>query len=549
VATPFLPVYDVRHRDIFMTRLAAAVGHLMRAAESNGLFLVGAGVNPYSASSGSEIRTLCADYHQIEVLDDDEVERIYNLFRQFLPELLALSSNSGIYAGEIQRDFSLRMRLNPASYLPRYISQFSKSHLDHLKALIRKEHAIADLSQMDVNPLAEGAIELRFVDAQCSYPFIRAQIVLFQAIAMYGRSLARRGRRLPFMRNEVISENKVLAIQGGATAILKPDSDWKAQDGKGFWFHHYGTPERVSTSLLMILNGLLLPHLRDLRTEWWELAPLLLGAELRRRGKRCLVNYAEYQKYLFYSVKQHFSKTLQQQMQQLLIRPDLDFVSDYNRSAFGDLAIQIEQEWSTELKLPERKSGVVQWFDPEKQYGFIAQDDGGEDIFVHRADLEGLSSLQAGQAITYVVKDTREGPRAVKVRLRPQVRKTGWVKWFDNQKHYGFIAGDDGTDVFVHQAELEEVSTLVQGQLVTYEVAVDPRGQKAVRVQAKGGTGQVKWFDGKKRYGFISQDNGTDVFVHQEDVKGRKPLRPGQRVSYMLGMSDKGPKAILVRPE
>src|SRR5205085_4070498 len=141
------------------------------------------------------------------------------------------------------KDFSVRMRINPSSFLPRYLSQFATEHLRRLERTVRRAYGIADLRQMDINPLggdasvldgeetaqsparmlgeAAAAVELRFIDAQCSYAFIRAQIILFQAIAMYGRSLARQGRRLPYMRDEVIDENKALAIQSGALAILK----------------------------------------------------------------------------------------------------------------------------------------------------------------------------------------------------------------------------------------------------------------------------------------------------------------------------------------
>lgn len=48
--------------------------------------------------------------------------------------------------------------------------------------------------------------------------------------------------------------------------------------------------------------------------------------------------------------------------------------------------------------------------------------------------------------------------------------------------------------------------------------------------------GVVKWFDPVKGYGFIAGDTGTDIFVHQSDIlmKGFRTLEVGQRVSYQI---------------
>ena len=60
--------------------------------------------------------------------------------------------------------------------------------------------------------------------------------------------------------------------------------------------------------------------------------------------------------------------------------------------------------------------------------------------------------------------------------------------------------------------------------------------------------GTVKWFDPVKGYGFISGDDGKDVFVHQSNIlmKGFRLLEVGQRVSYQVENAEKGSKAINV---
>ena len=60
--------------------------------------------------------------------------------------------------------------------------------------------------------------------------------------------------------------------------------------------------------------------------------------------------------------------------------------------------------------------------------------------------------------------------------------------------------------------------------------------------------GTVKWFDAVKGYGFIVGDDGQDVFVHQSNIlmKGFRVLEVGQRVSYQIEPTEKGNKAINV---
>ncbi|MGL4476273.1 MAG: transcription antiterminator/RNA stability regulator CspE [Shewanella sp.] len=59
-------------------------------------------------------------------------------------------------------------------------------------------------------------------------------------------------------------------------------------------------------------------------------------------------------------------------------------------------------------------------------------------------------------------------------------------------------------------------------------------------------TGSVKWFNEDKGFGFIAQDNGgPDVFVHFRAIasEGFKTLSEGQKVSFMLEQGPKGPQA------
>ncbi len=60
----------------------------------------------------------------------------------------------------------------------------------------------------------------------------------------------------------------------------------------------------------------------------------------------------------------------------------------------------------------------------------------------------------------------------------------GTVKWFSNQKGYGFITQDDGKDVFVHYSAIagDGFKTLEEGQRVQFEITKGPKGEQATNV-------------------------------------------------------------------
>lgn len=61
----------------------------------------------------------------------------------------------------------------------------------------------------------------------------------------------------------------------------------------------------------------------------------------------------------------------------------------------------------------------------------------------------------------------------------------GTVKWFSNQKGYGFITTEDGKDVFVHHTSIlgDGYKTLKEGQSVEFEVGQGPKGEHATNVK------------------------------------------------------------------
>jgi CspA family cold shock protein len=144
--------------------------------------------------------------------------------------------------------------------------------------------------------------------------------------------------------------------------------------------------------------------------------------------------------------------------------------------------------------------GVVKFFNPQKGFGFIVRDDGGEDVFVHISAVEqaGLTDLADGQPLEFTLVDRGgrisatnlriEGePMAVERQSAPQRQLTGekasgTVKFFNAMKGFGFIQRDDGQpDAFVHISAVERagIPTLNEGDRLEFEIEVDRRGKYA----------------------------------------------------------------------
>ena len=153
--------------------------------------------------------------------------------------------------------------------------------------------------------------------------------------------------------------------------------------------------------------------------------------------------------------------------------------------------------------------GSVKFFNPQKGFGFIVRDDGGEDVFVHISAVEqaGLTDLADGQPLEFTLVDRGGRISATNLRIEgdpmpversgggggaggaggPQRQLTGekasgTVKFFNAMKGFGFIQRDDGQpDAFVHISAVERagIPTLNEGDRLEFELEVDRRGKYA----------------------------------------------------------------------
>jgi CspA family cold shock protein len=210
--------------------------------------------------------------------------------------------------------------------------------------------------------------------------------------------------------------------------------------------------------------------------------------------------------------------------------------------------------------------GTVRWFDPDRGFGFLAPQDGSEDLFVHASEIAGDGAtrlLREGQAVEFEIGEGDRGPQARRVRITGEVAADatlgvlGTVKWYEPAKGYGFASPDGGgAEVFVHSSAIVTGGVVTAGQRVAFLVGEGERGPQAEHVvplgtgageppASDGADGTVSWYDEGKGFGFITPDGGgQDVFVQFRALtNGLTRLTEGDRVTYEVVQGDKGPQA------
>jgi CspA family cold shock protein len=167
-------------------------------------------------------------------------------------------------------------------------------------------------------------------------------------------------------------------------------------------------------------------------------------------------------------------------------------------------------------------SGTVKWYNPEKGFGFIAPDAGGEDLFVHRSAV-GFDIPGEGDRVEYTVGEGHRGPTAMDVRIT-EINRNPPSRAPRGGGGGGFVGGGGGFGGGDRGPR------------------VDPSTLPLV-------TGTVVRYDDVKGFGFIDATDGsgkTGIFFHRSIIGNEMPA-PGMEVEARVSESDRGLRAEEVR--
>jgi len=188
-------------------------------------------------------------------------------------------------------------------------------------------------------------------------------------------------------------------------------------------------------------------------------------------------------------------------------------------------------------------SGTVKWFNTAKGFGFVQPDDGGSDVFIHISALNqaGLDSLDEGDKVDYELEQDRRSGKLAATQIvvtekgAPQPRRAGGGGFGGGGDRGGYGGGGygdrgggggyGGGGGGGYGGGRERGGGFGGG-------GDRPRG-----AIAGSGSGEVKWFNPTKGFGFIKPEGGgQDIFVHISAVEqaGLSGLNEGQRVNFDL---------------
>jgi hypothetical protein len=267
---------DPRARAAMLKALADTVSELAAAVGRCGAALV-----PSASMGAARDRWswLCEDRHSVEVVNQRQREVCSNLFRRWVPVLIALTGRAA-FGGLLADPHGSRRLADASDQVPvRYIASASEMHLERVRQALRRDEGVPRLDVMDIDPLGDDSVGMpnvtvRCVDAQTFPATALSHAVLLQALAMQARRSEKQGRREPAVPQPMLDRNRSRAVASGLSAMFEEE---KARARRGA----AEVATRTAVDALMSLIRGLLPELRAMEVSAAELMPAVAGVSLR----------------------------------------------------------------------------------------------------------------------------------------------------------------------------------------------------------------------------------------------------------------------------
>lgn len=241
-------------------------------------------------------RHLCPDFHTLETEHPTEQEVLCNLFRRHLPVLIAVFGRAGAGNDGVEPIGSRLLSESGRHLAARYLASVGPAHLARVNQALRRDDGIDSLAAMDVLPVSgppTSGVEVRAADGKALLSTAAAELLLYQALAMRARRVARAGDREPDVPQAVVERDRVRAIADGPAARLevlppKPLGEWD------------GRPQpRTGWRAFLDLIESLRYEFKALAATPDEIAPLVVGTGLRAVGVQGLATENDYLRDLY----------------------------------------------------------------------------------------------------------------------------------------------------------------------------------------------------------------------------------------------------------
>ena len=190
--------------------------------------------------------------------------------------------------------------------------------------------------------------------------------------------------------------------------------------------------------------------------------------------------------------------------------------------------------------MTDRAKGIIVRFVNHKYFGFIAPEQGGDDVYfnIKKIRSEGVRTVSPGQSVEFTVRVGPQGPFAGDVVLGPipiRKKKKGTLRWSEDHNSYGFISDEQGGSIFFHLNDIptttEGESTVSYGEQVEveFEEFEDPKNKevRAVNIrrieverenEREVERGIIMCIDNQEKSGKIKRENGETITFDHGDV-------------------------------